>query len=232
MPKAIKKKTGKKTAETGLEMQDKLSEIKSGLKKRQKTVVTYTLIAVALILAVAGGFLYKNSQDAKARQLEYEAYKIYHNEFQKRPLSDQERFQKSIDLFRQSYSIRKSPRVLLYIADAYFGLGKYDDSLNALNDFVKNHVSERDLIPVAYKKIADIQIKKGNRDEALKTLDTLYKSPGSIFKDYALIESARILENAGKKEEAAAKYRELAEKFKDSPFVEEAKAKLGEKKEG
>jgi TolA-binding protein len=52
------------------------------------------------------------------------------------------------------------------------------------------------------------------------------------LQDYALIEEGRILEKDGKKEAAAAKYKELAEKFPGSPFLEEAKAKLGEKKEG
>ena len=79
--------------------------------------------------------------------------------------------------------------------------------------------------------MAAIQLIKGDKEAALKTLDTLYKS-GTILQDYALVEAGRILEKDGKKEEAAAKYKELTEKFPGSPFVEEAKTKLGEKKEG
>jgi hypothetical protein len=73
-------------------------------------------------------------------------------------------------------------------------------------------------------------MKKGNKAEALKALDALYKSGGTIYKDLALVESARILENEGKKDEALAKYKELADKFKDSPFLAEAQAKIAEKK--
>jgi predicted negative regulator of RcsB-dependent stress response len=87
---------------------------------------------------------------------------------------------------------------------------------------------------MAYRQLASVQLKMGNKPEALKTLDTLYRTDGEIFKDLALIESARILEGDGKKDEATAKYKELTEKYKSSPFADEAKAKLGvtEKKEG
>jgi outer membrane protein assembly factor BamD (BamD/ComL family) len=46
------------------------------------------------------------------------------------------------------------------------------------------------------------------------------------------MESARLLEKEGKIEEAKKKYKELTEKFPNSPFTDEAKAKLSEKKEG
>jgi len=231
MPKAIKKKVRKKTAGTEHEVQDRLSDIKDLLRKKQRTVLTYSIAVVVIILAAAGAMFYKSTEDEKGRQLEYEAYKIYYNEYQKRPLSSQEQFQKALDLFKEAYNRKKAPRLLLYTANAFYELGRFDEALNSLNDLIKKH-PEKDLVPLAYQKIASIHLKKGNRDEALKALDILYKSPGTIYKDFALIESGRILEAAGKKEEAAAKYKELTDKFKDSPFNEEARTKLGEKKEG
>jgi hypothetical protein len=47
-----------------------------------------------------------------------------------------------------------------------------------------------------------------------------------FFKDYALIESARILEKQGKIDEAQMKYKTLAELFSDSPYAQEAQGKL------
>jgi TolA-binding protein len=146
-------------------------------------------------------------------------------------MSKQEQYQKALDLFQQAYSKRKSPRVLLFIAGSYAELGKYDDAMKTLTDFTKKYPNARSLLPLAYKEMAAIQLIKGDKEAALKTLDTLYKS-STVMQDYALIEAGRLLEKDGKKEEAAAKYRELAEKFPGSPFIEEAKTKLGEKKEG
>jgi len=230
MPKAIKKKPKKKTAGAETEVRDKLYDLQKVLKERQKTVLIYGIAAVVLVLAIASILLYRNAADEKSRQLEYEAYKIYFNEYQKIPLSQQDRYQKALDLFKQAYAKRKAARLQLYIANSYAELGRYDEALTTLNDFVNNYSSDRDLLPLAYKEMADIQLKKGNKDEALKALDALYlRSPIALYKDFALVESARILESLGKKEEATAKYKELIEKFKSSPYLEDAQARLTEK---
>jgi predicted negative regulator of RcsB-dependent stress response len=192
----------------------------------------YGSVAAVFVAVAVGLLFYKYTSDEKARQLEYEAYKIYHNEYQKTPLAKQEQFRKASDLFNQAYSKNKSPRLLLYIAGCYSEAEKYQDALKTLDIFFKNHSSEKNLLPLGYKQAASLHLKMGNKAEALKTLDSLYKLQGDIFKDLALIETARILEDDGKKDEATAKYKELTEKFKDSPFFEEAKVKLGEKKEG
>ncbi len=232
MPKAIKKKIRKKTAGSEIEVKDRLSEIKNTLKKRQKTVFTYSAIVLTVVLVIAGIFIYKYISDSKSQQLEYEAYKTYHNMYQKKTLSKQEQFQQALDLFKQAYGKKESPKLLLYIASCYYELDRYDDALNTLNEFTKKYADQKDLIPLTYQKMAMIYLKKGNKDEALKMLDTLYKYSGNIYKDFALIETGRILEKEGRKEDAMTKYKELTEKFPESPFSEEAKAKLGIKKEG
>lgn len=230
MPRVIKKKTKKKNVGVENEVVDRLSGIKNQFKEKQKTVLTYGAVIAVVIVAVAGFFFYQYSEGEKARQLEYEAYKVYYNEYQKQPISSQERDQKALDLFQQAYRKKKSARLLFYIASANADLGKYDDALKGLDQLVKNYSSGSDVLPLAYQKMADIQLKKGDKADALKALDSLYKANGTIYKDLALIESARILESDGRKEEALAKYKELADKFKDSPFFAEAQAKITEKK--
>jgi len=229
MPRVIKKKTKKKNVGVETEVVDRLSDIKDQLKERQKTVLTYGSVVVVAIIVVAGFLFYQYSSGEKARQLEYDAYKVYYNEYQKQPLG-QERYQKALDLFQQAYNKKKSARLLLYIASANAELGRYDDALKNLDQLTRDYSSDKDVLPLAYQRMADMQLKKGNKAEALKTLEALYNSKGAIYKDLALIESARILEGEGKKEEALAKYRELADKFRDSPFSAEAQAKIAEKK--
>lgn len=232
MPKAIKKKVKQKNVDSGMEATERLYDISARLRDKQKKLVTYGIGAAAVFVLGAGIMLYQNNEKESARKFEYEAYKIYYNQYQKTPLTSQEQFQKSLDLFKQAYAKKKSPRLLLYMANCYYELNRLDDAINSLNEFTKTYASEKELLPLAYQKMAGIQIRKGNQAEALKTLDVLYKSSGNIYKDYALVEAARILESDGKKDEANAKYKELTEKFKESPFLEEAKSKLAEKKEG
>jgi predicted negative regulator of RcsB-dependent stress response len=235
MPKAIKKRVKKKNIDATADVASRLSDIKDTLRQKQKTFLTYVIAAVVIVLAVAGTFLYRYSTDEKARRMEYEGYKMYYGEYAKIPLSNQERYQKALDLFKQANGVRKSARALLYIANCDYELGRYDEALTTLSDFIKQYADDRDLLPLAYEKSAAIQMKKGNAQEALKTLDTLSRLPGSLYKDTALFESAGILESEGRKDEALAKYREIVEKYKDSPYYEAAKAKsagTAEKKEG
>jgi predicted negative regulator of RcsB-dependent stress response len=235
MPKAIKKRVKKKNIDATADVADRLSDIKDKLREKQKTFLTYVIAAVVIVFAVAGTSLYRYSTGEKARGIEYEGYKMYYGEYAKIPLSGQERYQKALDLFKQAYGVRKSARALFYIANCYYELGRYDEALTTLSDFIKEYPEDKDLLPLAYEKLATAQLKKGNKQEALKTLDTLYRLPGSVYKDTALFESAGILESEGRKEEALAKYSEIVAKYKDSPFYEEAKAKSAgkaDKKEG
>jgi len=231
MPRPIKKKVAKKNIQTETEIKDALGNIKDTLKEKQNTVLVYSLIGLSAVLVFAVILFYQHTEGQKSRQLENSAYNAFYNLDQQKGMSKQEQYQKALDLFQQAYSKRKSPRVLLFIASSYVELGKYDDAMKTLTDFTKKYANVRSLLPLAYKEMAAIQLIKGDKEAALKTLDTLYKS-GTILQDYALIEAGRILEKDGKKEEAAVKYKELAEKFPGSPFLEEAKTKLGEKKEG
>lgn len=231
MPRPIKKKTSKRDNETEVEIKDVLEDLTEKLKNKQKTVLVYGLIGLSAALVLAVILFYQYTADQKSRQIENSAYNVYHNISRNMNISKQQQYGQALELFQQAYSKQKSPRVLLYIASCYFELEQYDDALKTLNTFTKKHANAKDLLPIAYQKIAATQLITGDKEAALKTLDNLYKS-GTILRDYALIESGRILEKDGKTAEANAKYKELAEKFPASPFLEEVKAKLGEKKEG
>jgi len=95
-----------------------------------------------------------------------------------------------------------------------------------LKDFTQKYSSDKRFIPLAYQKMASVYIKKGDMNEALKTLDTLYALPGDTLKDLALLESGKLLEKQGKPDEAKKKYDELTKKFPSSPYKDEAAAKL------
>jgi predicted negative regulator of RcsB-dependent stress response len=95
-----------------------------------------------------------------------------------------------------------------------------------LKEFTQHYAGEKQFIPLVYQKMATVYIKKGDINEALKTLDTLSALPGGTFKDLALLESGKLLEKQGKPDEAKKKYEELTKKFPDSPYKDEAAAKL------
>lgn len=232
MPKAIKKKITKKTTDTEAEVKEKLTSFKDTLKERQKTVLRYGIGVLVVLIAIGGILVYSHTSQKKAKRFEHEAYKIYYTNTQMQTANKDDQYQKALDLFKKAYDTKKSPISLFYIAACYYQLGKYDDALKTLKDFTRRYSSDERLIPLAYQKMAMAYIRKGDINEAKKTLDSLYNLKGDIYKDFALIEYARILEKEGKLDEARKKYEELVTKFPNSPFKDEAKAKLPEKKEG
>jgi hypothetical protein len=88
MPKAIKRRVKSKNVEN--EVQDRITDIREMMQQKQKAVIMYGGAAALVIVAIAGLIFYRYSNEEKARQLEYEAYKIYHHEYQKTPLPRKE----------------------------------------------------------------------------------------------------------------------------------------------
>jgi len=231
MPKQIKKRIPKKTVTSEADVKNKLAGLKDTLKERKKTALTYGGGILVILIVIVSFLVYNYTSHKKAKIFEYEAYKIYYNT-PAQSVTKEEQYKKALDIFKKAYDTRKSPTSLFYIAACYYEIGKYDDALKTLKDFTQRYSKEDRFIPLVYQKITTVYLKKGDINEATKTLDTLYSLNSDIYKDLALIEYGRLLEKAGKVEEAKKKYKELSTMFPNSPFIDEAKAKLSEKKEG
>jgi predicted negative regulator of RcsB-dependent stress response len=231
MPKQIKKRIPKKTVTSEADVKNKLAGLKDTLKERKKTVLTYGAGILVILIVIVSFLVYNYTSQKKAKIFEYEAYKMYYNT-PAQSVTKEEQYKKALDIFKKAYDTRKSPTSLFYIAACYYEIGKYDDALKTLKDFTQRYSKEDRFIPLVYQKIATVYLKKGDINEATKTLDTLYSLNSDIYKDLALIEYGRLLEKAGKIEEAKKKYKELTTRFPNSPFMDEAKAKLSEKKGG
>ncbi len=123
--------------------------------------------------------------------------------------------------------MKAKPDVLLYVGYCQYQLGNYDEAIKTLKTVTEKFPDPR-MIPLAYYKMAEAYLKKGDQNGALAVLNDLAIIKDGIFHDMALMESARILEMQGKKEEAKAKYKELVAKYPNSGLAAEAKAKSAE----
>jgi predicted negative regulator of RcsB-dependent stress response len=231
MPKSIKKRVLKKTVTSEADVRNKIAGLKDTIKERKKTALIYGAGILVILIATISFLVYNYNSQKKARIFEYEAYKIYYSP-PSQGLNKEEQYKKALDIFKKAYDTRKSPISLFYIAACYYEIGKYDDALKTLKDFTQRYSKEYSFIPLVYQKMATIYLKKGDINEAMKTLDILYSLSSDIYKDLALVEYGRLLEKAGKTEEAKKKYKELITRFPNSPFADEARAKISEKKEG
>ena len=229
MPKAIKKKVTK-PVKTEEGMMGIFSRVREVIAERQKLFFTVVVSLVILCLAAAGFFVYRSNLKERAEALEYEGYKLYYGMYQKQPFQKEGRYQAALEKFRQAYELRKSPYSLFYVANCYYDMGNYDEALKALKELNERFPDDERFVPLTYYKMAVINLRKGDREAALKLLNTLSNYKTASFKDLALIESGRILESMGQTGEAAKKYEEIMKNFPGSPFVEEARGKLSGKK--
>ena len=63
---------------------------------------------------------------------------------------------------------------------------------------------------------------KGERDQAVKALTAILETPGTLNRDQALFELARLEESQSRPEGALAHYQELIKNYPNSPFTSEA----------
>ncbi|MEC4684884.1 MAG: tetratricopeptide repeat protein [Nitrospirota bacterium] len=219
MPKPIKKRVQKRSVGE----REVISLYEKALDyylENKKTVYLGAALTVLFITIVTGLLFYNKKLTEQAATLQYEGYKLYHNLYQEDgKKADEAVLKKALEKFQEAYDKKKSPITLLYIANTQFALAQNEDALKTLEQFTKKYSGNKDLLPLAYYKIAAIQMKEGRKEEALKTLDTLYNLKTSPFlKDVALHDSASILEKMGRKEEALKKYEQLAKDYPQSPY--------------
>lgn len=217
MPKAIKKRVAK-PARKEEDVKTIIHHARESIE-RQRFLLPLLIGAVAVVLVVAGFFINRSSMNTKADALEYEAYQIYYGLHQKQPLQKEEQYRKALELFRKAYETRKSAYSLLYIASCLYDMEKHDDALKELKELNERFPDDERFVPLSYYKMAMISLKKGDKDAALKLLDTIVNYRAGAFKDLALAESAKLLASMGKTEESAKKYEELKKSFPNSPFA-------------
>ncbi len=226
MPKVIKKRTEKFDG-SDESLQETVEDIRSRLKERQRTLVIGLVVVLAVIVCVGGFYIYSKSQTDKAAGLQREAFQLYYSENAAQPSLAGDNYKKALDLFRKSYDVKKKADVLLYIGYCQYQLGNYDEAIKTLKDLTEKFTDPR-IVPLAYYKMAEAYLNKNDATNALAVMNTLANLKDNIFHDMALMESGKILEAQGKKDEAKAKYKELIAKYPNSALAGEAKARIGE----
>jgi tetratricopeptide (TPR) repeat protein len=72
------------------------------------------------------------------------------------------------------------------------------------------------------QRLAYVYLHKGDRDKAVKALTGILETPGTLNRDQALFELARLEESQARPEGAMARYQELIKTYPNSPFTSEA----------
>ncbi len=226
MPRAIKKRTTKKTGLNEEEVKGAVVRFLDSIKERKRIFIPVISAAGIVVVLTVIIMLYSSSVKEKAYLIENEAYKYYYKIDLKVPLTEDGRWRKSLELFQKAIDVKSTPSAQFYLGNGYFNLGDYDSAIEVYNKFIDKYKNEEIILPLVYQKLVSAYIKKGKDDEAIRTLDALAEFRKGTFKDAALILKARYYETAGKHEDAVEIYKELVEGFPSSPWAQEANAKI------
>lgn len=213
MPKAIKKRIGKKETQ-GEDIGGTVTDLRERIKERQKLLIYATVAALTVIISAVTFFVYTGANATKASELEAEGLKSLYGLSQGAEIpADQ--YRRALDFFKKSYDAKKSHSALIHMANCNYALGNYDAAIKNLLE-LNSSASDTGMLSLSYYKLASAYAKKGDVENALKTYGNLASIKDAGLQELALLESAKLLESTGKTEEAQKKYKELTERFPKS----------------
>jgi lipopolysaccharide biosynthesis regulator YciM len=226
MPKPIKKRVKKKIGLEEEEVKSRALETIRLLQQKRKVLIYVVVVFGILSILAASMIIYSSYLKKRAYDLELEGYRYYYNLNLTSPMSDEQRWKKSLELFQKAVNIKSTPVAMFYIGNCYFKLGDYNNAIKEYNRFIDEYRDNEEILPLVYQKLASAYIKIGKDDDALKTLSSLAQFKKGAFRDTALILQARYYESKGEIEEAQKRYEELVRDFPLSPWGLEARRKL------
>lgn len=223
MPKIIKKRVEGKSRSEG-NIVETVIDIRQRLKEKQRTMVYFVVTFLFAVSAIVALTVYIRTNTSRALELEAEGQKLFYSLSRAESAAPSESYRKALEIFKKSYETKKRPLVLLHIANCYYAIGNYDETIKTLTE-LNSKGSDQNLLSLSYYKMAAAYTKKGDMDNALKAYDNIASLKGGALQDVALLESGKILDAMGKSDEAKKKYKELTDRFSKSLAVNESSGK-------
>lgn len=201
-----------------------------GLKEyRRPILVGFSLVVLAA--GIVGGVLWYDAQTAsKAQDLEREATLHYLTRPTDDPKKADANLKEAIALYKkvvEEYPRTPTAPLALYnLGNALLQANEVDAAIEAYKRFVLMYGSNGSLLGLVHQKLGYAYLLKGDRDQAAKAYSTVLEIPGSLNRDHALFELARLEESQSRPEGALAHYQDLMKNYPNSPFSSEAAVRV------
>ena len=182
---------------------------------------------LVLAVAVVGGVFYVDRQAAqKAQDLEREAMRFLTapstNDPQKADHALKEAMAKYRQIVDQYPRTPTAPLALYHLGNMLVQANDLNAAIEAYQRFLSLYSSNPSMAGLVQQRLAYVYLLKGDRDQAVKALTGILETPGTLNRDQALLELARLEESQSHPEGALARYQELIKTYPNSPFTSEA----------
>lgn len=196
---------------------------------RRPLLVGFLLIILAA--GIVGGVLWYDAQTAsKAEELEREATLHYLTRPSDDPKKAETNLKEAIALYKKVVEeyprTPTAPLALFNLGNSYLQANEVDAAIDAYKRFTLMYPSNVALLGLVHQKLGYAYQLKGDRDQAAKAFSTVLEIPGSLNRDHALYELARLEESQSRPEGALAHYQELMKTYPNSPFSSEAAVRV------
>jgi len=188
------------------------------------------LIGLGVLLlagAVVGGVFYVDRQAVQeAQDLDREAVRFLTaspaNDPQRSDHSAKEaiaRYRKIVDQYPRTPT---APLALYHLGNMLVQTNDLSGAIEAYQRFLASYGSNPSFAGLVQQRLAYVYLLKGEKDQARKVFTGILENPGTLNRDQALFELARLEESQSRVEAAVARYQELIKAYPNSPFTSEA----------
>lgn len=182
---------------------------------------------LVLAAAVVGGVFYVDRQAAqKAQGLEREAMRFLTAPSASDPQKADHALKEAITRYRQVVDqyprTPTAPLALYHLGNTLVQANDLSAAIEAYQRFLAFYGSNPSMVGLVQQRLAYVYLLKGERDQAVKALTAILETPGTLNRDQAMFELARLEESQSRPEGALAHYQELIKNYPNSPFTSEA----------
>ena len=182
---------------------------------------------VLLAAAVVGGVFYVDRQSSqKAQELEREAMRFLTDPAVNDPQKVDQALKEAIARYRQVVDqyprTPTAPLALYHLGNTLVQANDVNAAIEAYQRYMAFYGSNPSMVGLVQQRLAYAYLLKGERNQAVKALTAILETPGTLNRDQALFELARLEESQSRPEGALAHYQELIKTYPNSPFTSEA----------
>ncbi|MBI5096230.1 MAG: tetratricopeptide repeat protein [Nitrospirae bacterium] len=240
--KIIKKRVPKKKdiAETE-EIQSAMFGLVSRAGRTFQKYRLVSLISLILLLALtigAAAYYYLCQKwDKEAAALQTTAHNYYLEGNYKEALSKYQEIVKDYSTARgaatkyqeivKDYSAAKgAATAMYYIGNSHLALGEPDQAIMAYQEIIGKHSDQETILPLVYLNLGSAYLGKKDYSNAITAFNQASTLKDSPVADRGVYEIARVHEISGDKAAAIERYQYLIKTFPNSPWKQDASARL------